>query len=1636
MKSLFNAVTSLSLRFRLITLALVVVVSGLGIVAITQLKQELLPPIEFPSTFILAQVSGMTSEQALRVMTERIEAELQEIPDIVNIESTTTGAIGSFITASNDFGLNQERLRGEVQKALDRVWLPQRVITPEGDEAAEAFAARLLRDLPAEILVYIAENDNNFLFQLSPETWSNLSDETVRQTLAYLAAQKEEANPDKSPLERLVEQQLAPRLTSQSVIANVTISGGQALPGEAATTTVSESELDTTSSLLLKLSPAVWEVVAPKAGISGALDETAVERLSTVDYPSPDAPPTLPQSWQRDHYEDATDLLESRRLTQSIADILNNFVESGRIVSALGQTNDLTPEVITRMLEIEPSMVEYFEADHLVAMSPDVFAALPDEYVASLDGFTRDALAAAALAESISGEQAKRAPVPLPSPWRIQPPSIITFSFADLPVAIFSVYGTGEAAAQAAIPDTSDTNTPSDNQSTNSSSLNENMANTIHLEDIPEGPALPPFFALLGIQFGVEMNTADDLLHIQLPPEMASQLGGSTLRAADVLNFLVLLSDPDALPPGAPSLPFAVNVNTILSGFTPEAIAFLAQYDDTFLSSLSPAVYNGFSDAVLALPEAAPPLSDVWNTLSEQPQFSERPLRTAKDVIEIGNGSASTVLNTISESVPERFAGYDIRLFDSLSPAVVRYFALREESFYQNLNPAVLTAFAPGTLAVLPQDILDTLDPEQAARLQAIAEGSQPSAAAELSALYTTNVPAADPAAPAINSDWALIGNFYSIELDTADDFFRFPENFPFTSASAFMNSIFASPQGVAFAPNLFGGLTVDAVGYMLERDPAVFDDLIPEALQLLPAEVLAALPQALQERATSTDLRFTPTNQITRTNGASSLLVTVLKTADANTVEAYHTIEDIIQSFDAEHEDIGVTVAFEQSSFIEKSIEGVAREAGLGAVFAIIVILVFLSGGIWNSAARRTTGLAMVIIFAVLLVAVVLMGLNNAEGDIGRAFSESDVVIRVLLLLGFAAGLAALFWPGNLPVPSWRSTLVISVSIPLSILMALALMRWLPPVANQLLTPAAESSSFFAFILRLFPANLTLNIMTLSGLTVSVGRVVDDSIVVLENIFRTIQAGGNKREAILTGTRDVSLAIFSATAIAVVVFLPLGMTGGLVSEFFLPFGLAVTYALASSFVVAITVVPVLAYLLIDASNIPEEHGETWMERIYVPMLRWALGSKRNRLIVLFVAFLSMLGGCGLMVTRPQTFIPALGEPEISININMPAGTKILETNALAEEMEQYIQEALPADEIQTIRTTIGGGGLSFDSFFARGSVNEAAGVINVLLASGADLVARTQQLREKAIEIFGEENVVVSAASISEGGFGGFSLVVSGPQETLTAVDPVIIETLNGLEGLTNVSSNLSEASAAGSAGPTTYIRVNGQPAISYSGELETNDTLGLTRRAVEAIQAIPSLPDNVTVSQGFQSEIASSGFVGVIIAMGIAMVFVVIILIITFGSLVHWLDIILSVAVTPVGAAVALTLTNSTLGVSALIGLLMLIGIVVTNAVVLIDRVQANRRERQMGLYDSLVEAGGRRVRPILMTALATMIALIPLAVGLSEGAIIASELGIVVIGGLFTSTLLTLIVVPVAYSLLDPLHQRVSRAARVKE
>ncbi|MDZ4763802.1 MAG: efflux RND transporter permease subunit [Chloroflexota bacterium] len=1611
MKSIFSGLTRLSLRFRVVTLALMALISVAGVVAVTQLKQELIPPVSFPQTIILSQASGMTSEQVLTVLTNRIEVALATIPEVVNVESQTTGAFGAVITARNDFGQNQARLRGQIGDTLDQVWLPLRRIQPPEGETPAAFAARLLTDMTPEVLIYLEERDSNFLFQLAPQTWSALSDETVTTVLAYLAAQTSASGGQETALRRLVDQEIVPSLESLALVASVQVAGGQILPDEnSAAPTSAPIPATDAPSLLLQLSAPVWNIVSEKAGVSGDLDAAAVETLRAQVVEIPLTPPTLPESWQMDRFKDAGDLIEMRTLTRNLGVVFNTFQTNGDIVGSLGQTDDLTPDVVAQMIAIEPTLVEYFKAEHLAAMSDEVFASLPDDFIAGLDGFTRDELTARALAQSITGVAAAPSPVDLPSPWKLSPPQLITFSFDDLPLANFSISGEGIAVLV-----TTDA-PPIDGASDAAVTSGTDDAVVV----VPEGPALPFTFNLIGVFLGTELNTADDLIDIQLSDELAAQFGGTAnLSAAQFFNFFILLANPDALPEGVevPSLP--IDVNDLIASLSPEVVAFVAENDPTFIPTLSADVFNALSDDVLSQPQIAPPLDQVWNTLDNQPQFSETPLRNGQDVLTLGDGQASTILDTINETVPEQFAGYEVRLFDSLSPALVRYFALNEPDFYVNLDVGVLEKLSPVVLSALPEDVLTALDAPLRERLTAIAAGDTSSAADDLAALYASDVPPADPNAPVLNDDWQFVGDFVGVELDSADDFFRFFPNPP-----NFLNSFFDSAQGASFAPNLYGGLSSDALNYMIGRQPDLLNLLRVDALRLLSPDVLAALPAEVQARVESGGEPFVPIDTVTRTNGSASLQVVVFKARDANTVEAYHAVEDVLNEIDAANDSISVEVGFQQSEFIEESISGVTREGLLGAIFAVVVILVFLSSGsTWGRRGRVTVGIGMVVLFLILLVLLVGGQAPNYGGDFALAFENTDIVWRFLLIAGAVIGLVVALYPGKLPYPAWRSTLVTAVSIPLSVLMALALMRWLPPAVNAALAPSAEGSDLLTFILRIFPPSITINIMTLSGLTVAIGRVVDDSIVVLENIFRQVQAGGDRKQAIIEGTRDVSVAIFAATVITVVVFLPLGLTGGIIGEFFLPFGLAVTYSLLASFVVAITVVPVMAYLLLDAREMAHEETQSWIERLYVPVLKWALDHK---LIILVIAFASLIIGGALFGTRPQAFLPAFGEPQIGINVALPAGTPIAETNALVEQLETYIETSLPEEGTGNVQVIIGGGTGLQDLILGGGQIAQNEAQITIAVEDSDQLDPLTAQVRTEAERIFGEGNVTVSAASLSEQGFGGFALVLSGASEDITAINDQVVETLNGVDGLANVTSNLSGLGA----GAQTYIRIDGETAVRYTGELETENTLGVTADAKAAVLALPNLPATIKISEGFETELQTQGFANLFVAMGIAIGIVILLLILTFGSLVHWLDIMLSIVVAPVGAAVLLTVTNRVLGISALIGLLMLIGIVVTNAVVLIDRVQSNRRERGMELREALEEAGDRRLRPILMTALATIFALSPLAIGLSEGAIIASELGTVVIGGLFSSTILTLLVVPVAYMLLAPLHGRIAR------
>ena len=523
--------------------------------------------------------------------------------------------------------------------------------------------------------------------------------------------------------------------------------------------------------------------------------------------------------------------------------------------------------------------------------------------------------------------------------------------------------------------------------------------------------------------------------------------------------------------------------------------------------------------------------------------------------------------------------------------------------------------------------------------------------------------------------------------------------------------------------------------------------------------------------------------------------------------------------------------------------------------------------------------------------------------------------------------------------------------------------------------------------------------------MTVAVGRVVDDSIVVLENIYRHIQRGDDRMVAVVKGTRDVSIAIFASTATTVVVFLPIGLMKGLVGVFFLPFGIAVTFALGASFLVAITVVPLMAYLFIRKEHLPVEK-ESGLQKAYTPVLKWAL---RNRAATLIIAAVLLLGSIALITSRPKAFIPDFGEVQIEVIVDLPVEYNIVQTDYLVQEFEAALKDV---DGLSNVRCMIGTTG-SIEELFLGANISQSAAVVDISLDDPETALSRTAEIRSIASGIFGNDNVIVSVGSLSSKGFGGFSLVAaSSDLENLAAFNDLAIEALNSVDGLANVSSNLENTE--------TYLRVDGQSAIAFVGELETTDTLGVTSLAKDVLLEVT--PDDINVSEGYESKQQTEGFAQTFLAIGVSVIVVYLVMVVTFRSLIHPFTILFSLPMAIIGAAVAMWLADSVLGISSLVGMMMLVGIVVTNAIVMVDRVIVNQRDRGLSVYDSLVEAGRTRLRPILMTATAAILALIPMAVGLNEGAIIASDLALVVIGGLTTSTLLTLVVIPVMYSIMD--------------
>ncbi|MBX3057612.1 MAG: efflux RND transporter permease subunit [Anaerolineae bacterium] len=913
-------------------------------------------------------------------------------------------------------------------------------------------------------------------------------------------------------------------------------------------------------------------------------------------------------------------------------------------------------------------------------------------------------------------------------------------------------------------------------------------------------------------------------------------------------------------------------------------------------------------------------------------------------------------------------AGLELEYAQDISPEMMRMLAGFGPQAIQALallTPDNLRLLQPEVIALLPVEFLDTLDTDLRAELDTLA--AEFGGAGALAAAEAEEAAAASAEAPALNGVWMEPGpNGEEPLFKTAYDLI----NNGFVPSAAMLLNVLPTSPNAEMAPQMMADLTPEVIVYLVENEAGFIENLQPTILELMSPETLtfmlanypnafdAELAARLEGIAAGTVTVFVPEAAITRTDGNPSVLIQLFKGGDDNTVDTAHAIFDELAAFEQAHPGMKATLVFEQATFIEESIAGVTREGSLGAVFAILVILVFLSG------------------------------------HIGRRYKLS-----------------------------WRATLVIAVSIPLSIFSAFFLMQWLPITVGEGMQNWANSSgsSVVTFISRLFPNSVTLNIMTLSGLTVAIGRVVDDSIVVLENSYRHIQRGEETNDAIRAATREVAIAIFSATVTTMVVFLPLGFVGGIIGSVFMPFGLTVVWALAASFMVSITVVPALTSLFINRNNIPEER-ETSMQRWYTPMLEWAL---THRALTLLGSVIIFAGSLYLLSLLPQSFIPALGEPTINVSIELPNGTSILETNEAVAQFEEAINDITGLGSVQT---TVGSAA-GFEALFSQGSVTQNIASLTISVENKDELDALTKAVRAKAVSQFGEENATVSAAS--QTGFSGFSLTVTG--DSLEDLLPVVADVKaaigsvdlegDGVPDIANVTSTVDDLIAGNGNGSTVYIRIDGRPAISFSGELETQNTLGVTNAAKAAIQSVSSLPAGAVVSEGFESQQQVQGFQSMLLAIAISIVLVYVVMGLTFRSFILPFVILFSLPFALVGAAIALYVTSSVMGISALIGFMMLVGIVTTNGIVLMELVQ-QLRARGMGTYEALVAGGRTRLRPIWMTALTAILALIPLAASAEAGAIIASDLARAVMGGLLVSTALTLIVVPVVFYLFQDL------------
>jgi CzcA family heavy metal efflux pump len=781
----------------------------------------------------------------------------------------------------------------------------------------------------------------------------------------------------------------------------------------------------------------------------------------------------------------------------------------------------------------------------------------------------------------------------------------------------------------------------------------------------------------------------------------------------------------------------------------------------------------------------------------------------------------------------------------------------------------------------------------------------------------------------------------------------------------------------------------------------------------------------------------FTPQTNVVRQDGARGVLLSVLKNGGASTLDIVSNIRALLPRVkDVLPADVKITPLFDQSVFVKAALKGVVSEGLIAA------------------------------------------GLTAA---------------MVLLFLG-----------------SWRSTLIIALTIPLSVL---------------------------ASVLALRMMGETLNLMTLGGLALSVGILVDQAIVTIENIERHLHLGTPLEQAIIVGAGEIGVPAFVSTLCICIVFVPMFFLSGVARFLFVPLAEAVVFAMAASYILSRTLVPTLVMLLMrNAQAVHEQTNPGLLVRLYQAFDRRfervrraytlalsALLSRRMGFSLTFSTFCVL--SCALYPFLGRDFFPSVDAGQVRLHMRAPTGTRIEETARLADQVESRIRELVPTDELETILDNIGvpnsGINLSYSNAGTIGTLDAeiqlslkhdhrpTEEVVSVLRADlpkqfpgiefffqPADIVtqilnfglpaamdiqftgnnlqanmALASELSKQVARIPGAVDAHVhqrldapaldlrmDRTRLQQFGLSAFNLgqnvlvSLSGSSQTAPAfwLDPrngvvynIAVQTpqykVDSLDALLNLPVAPAAGSTAGpqllgnlvntSAGrqPAVASRYNISPAIDLYVSVQGTDLASVAGQVNQLIDEMrPRLPKGTQVVMRGQVQTMQDSFLGLTVGLAMAIVLVYLLVVVNFQA---WIDAAIIIAALPAalaGIAWMLFICGTTLSVPALTGAIMTMGVATANSILMVSFAR-QRLEEGVPPLSAALEAGATRIRPVLMTALAMVIGMIPMALGVGEGAEQNAPLGRAVIGGLVFATVSTLFFVPVVFA---GVHRRLAR------